>query len=151
MGDSVLRLILVVFAAVTLAACSDASGPDVAQIAGSYSYTFGVSSSSAGLSCQGVGDIALQQTGAQFSGVTNGAVLCTGPAGQLTDQGSSPITGGQINGSQVSFEFALFEAGCDASGTASGSPVNRLSGSASCALVVSGQTVLLSGTWQASR
>lgn len=145
-----LRWMIVVFAALALA-CGDSTSPNALSISGAYNYVFGLSNQSVGLSCQGVGQMTLGQDGAQFSGTTNGGVVCTGPGGELTDQGTSQLTGGRIDGDQVTFRFQLFEAGCSASGVAYGSPVNNMSGSATCSLAVAGQTVVLNGTWQASR
>lgn len=144
--------LVLAFVAAACGGDSGPSGPDVLNMAGTYDYAFNVSNASLQVSCSGTGRLTINQNGAQFSGQsTDGATNCTGPGGQLVLANNGQVTGGTINGNQISFSFPLAEAGCNATGTASGSPVNNLSGIVTCTLAVSGQTVQLSGTWQGSR
>ncbi len=148
----VLRAAVVVTAVLASGCGGDSTtGPEDRTITGDYAFSLSISNTSLATSCQGVGDVTFTQQNIQFSGTAQSVVTCTGPGGQIIDQGTSPVTGGVISGSQVSFQFNLFESGCNATGTMSGSPINRLNGTATCTLDVSGQTVQLTGTWQASR
>ncbi len=132
-------------------ACGDSSGPEAVSIGGNYAYSFGLNNSAIGVSCQGAGQMSISQQGSQFSGQGNGQVLCTGPTGQIPGGGVFQVTGGQIDDRQVSFQFPLLGATCNATGTASGAPVNNLAGTAACTVAVSGLTIQLNGNWQASR
>ncbi|MGH7468517.1 MAG: hypothetical protein ACRENP_11205 [Longimicrobiales bacterium] len=134
-----------------MAACGDSSGPEPVSIRGNYTYTFGLNNAGLGVSCQGTGQMSIAQQGSQFTGQGNGQVLCTGPTGQIPSSGAIQITGGQIDDRQVSFQFPLLGAACNATGNAAGTPVNNLAGTAACSVAVSGLTIQLNGNWQASR
>lgn len=135
-----------------LSSCGEAStGPEIPQIGGAWDYSYSVSNSTYQVSCNGQGSISVTQTAAQFSGQGSGSATCNGPGGQFSDQGAVGISGGQIDGSSVSFRFTLFGASCDADGTMSGDPVNRFQGNMNCAFDSQGQTVNLTGDWSASR
>jgi hypothetical protein len=146
-------LMVLPLTALVLAACGgDGTGPSQSvSLTGGWQYAFNVSNSAAALSCTGTGSMTLTQSGSQFSGAANGATACSGPGGELTDQGTTSVTGGQINGTQVSLQFQLFEAGCTGTGTASGTPTNSMNGTATCTFAYLGQQVTMTGTWQASR
>lgn len=133
--------------------CGGSDGPsgpsgNTINLDGSWSYSFNVSNSQLQTSCVGSGTLSIDQSGAQFSGSSQGQTTCTGPSGQVTDQVSGVLTGGTISGSSISF---LDDDGCQYTGSVSGNPVNRASGQASCDLAFQGQTYTFTGTWQASR
>jgi hypothetical protein len=102
-----------------------------------------------GVSCAASGTFQISQSGSQFSGTVNQTDgVCTFPDGTVIDNtGTFTISGGQIDGSRISFQAPF----CTLDGTISGNPPNRLSGSETCDLDVSGQTIRFTGTWQASR
>jgi hypothetical protein len=138
--------------ALATACGGDGTGPSgPPSVAGNWQYSLNVSNAPLATSCSSSGMLTVTQSGSQFSGNASGLTSCSGPGGQFTEQTAGPIGGGQISGSNVSFQFPLFEAGCTATGTFTGTPPNAMSGQASCTVAVSGQTVTLTGTWQASR
>lgn len=147
-----LRRTLPLLLGLTAACGGDGTGPSgPPSVAGNWQYSFNVSNTPLATSCSGSGMLTVTQSGSQFSGNASGLTSCNGPGGQFTEQTAGPIGGGQISGNSVSFQFPLFEAGCTATGTLSGTPANAMSGQATCTVAVSGQTVTLTGTWQASR
>lgn len=133
-----------------LAACGggDGTGTSVASIAGVWSTSIGVSNSQVNLSCQFTGTATLSQSGTTFNGSYSGTSLCTGPGGSTSDPSTGVIGGGQITGSHVTFTD---DDGCNYSGTITGSPANRISGTVSCLFAISGQTYTFTGTWQVNR
>lgn len=137
---------------VGVTACSDSfpSGPDVLNVAGTYDYSFSVSDPTVQLSCTGFGTATIDQDGSEFSATYEGVVSCDGPGGQITNSGTGEVSG-LIDDGSVSFSYPLPEGDCLATGTATGTPVDFLSGNATCSLTVSEPPMQLTGDWQASR
>ncbi len=130
----------------------NATGPtqsEILNIAGIWNFSDNISNSAVGISCNTAGTIQLNQAGSTFSGtidITTG--VCTDALGNVIDNtGTQAISGGQINGTQVSFDMPF----CQLSGATSGSPPNRMSGAESCQLDIAGTTFVFGGTWVASR
>lgn len=122
--------------------------PEILNIEGTWSYSESFSSSSAELSCQADGTIAISQDGSNFTGSFNQQGVCTDSEGTVYDNsGSGTVEGGHLEGNQ-----ALFSTGsCDYTGTSSGNPPDRVSGSVSCIIAVEGANYDLTGTWTATR
>jgi hypothetical protein len=141
----------IVLAALLTACGGDSTGPgtSVLQLAGSWNYSDNISSSSAGMSCTSAGTVTVNQTGSNFSGSANATSgVCTDSfGGSIDNTGVSSITGGQVSGSQVSFQVP----NCQFTGAVSGNPPNSMSGTETCTLAVSGTNYTFTGTWQASR
>jgi hypothetical protein len=57
------------------------------------------------------------------------------------------IAGGSIMGNTVTYDASH----CSSTGTATGSPVNKIAGSLTCSFPISGQNVPLTGSWQITR
>lgn len=123
------------------------SGP--INIAGAWSYSDNTSSSLAGISCNSAGTVVISQSGSSFTGTVQATQgVCTDSFGGVIDNtGSSTVTGGQINGNQVSFQVPF----CQFQGVVSGNPPNQMSGTQSCTIAISGVNVTFTGTWLASR
>lgn len=134
-----------------VAACGgdSSTGPQGANIAGLWNYSDNISSSSAGISCTSSGTVQVSQTGTNFSGTaTATSGVCTDSFGTTVDNtGTTAITGGQINGMQVTFQTE----GCQYTGTISGNPINAMSGTETCTVAISGTNYTFTGPWQASR
>lgn len=143
------RLALLLITASLSAGCGDdPTEPEIRDISGSWSYTESFSSSSAGFSCQNEGTVVISQNGSNFSGTYNQEGVCSDSSGNLYDNsGSGSISGGQIDGTRVSFNAGS----CSYDGSVTGSPPNRLSGSVNCTIAAGGQNYLFTGNWQASR
>jgi hypothetical protein len=135
----------------TIAACGgDSSGPSDAplSLAGSWNLQANVSNSGLQVSCVLVGQVSIAQSGEQFNGqASNTQGQCTGPGGSEPFTGDGPLSGGSINGSQVSYTDGI----CSYVGTASGSPVNLIQGNVGCNFPIQGTNVPMNGTWQLSR
>ncbi len=138
--------------ALLLAACggSDGTGPnETTSIAGNWTFSDQISAASVGISCTSAGTATIAQSGSTFTGNVNATQgLCTDSFGNTLDNsGTNAVSGGQINGNQVTFQVPF----CQFTGTISGSPANQMSGTETCTIAVSGQSVTFTGTWQASR
>lgn len=129
--------------------CGDGpTEPRIPNIAGTWNYAESFSSSSAGLSCQDQGIITINQNGGNFTGSYNQQGVCTDSQGNAyNNSGSGSIGGGQIEGTRASFSAGS----CNYSGTISGKPPNRVSGSVSCTVAAGGTDYHFSGTWTATR
>ena len=144
----ILAFPLLIFA---IAACGgDSSGPSdsTVSIGGNWNLQANVSNSGLQVSCVLVGQVSITQSGEQFNGqASNTEGQCTGPGGSAPFTGDGPLSGGSIDGSQVSYTDGI----CSYVGTVSGSPVNLIQGNVSCNFPSQGTTVPMNGTWQLSR
>lgn len=132
--------------AVGVAACGDSgTGPATANIGGTWEFSSSMTDTQHSISCNAVGNVVMSQSGSTFTGSGNQQGSCTGPGGAFDNSGSITITGGQINGSSVSFQSPF----CQYQGTIESS--NRMNGTTSCSFQDAGTTFTFSGTWQASR
>src|SRR4051812_25262464 len=114
----------VVGAAMLVAACGgDSTGPNsTANIGGNWNLSITASNAGLSLSCQGVGNVAISQNGANFTGnVTNSTQTCTGPGGTASSDMDGQLTGGQISGNSMTYSDGT----CNYTGAISGSPANR--------------------------
>ena len=135
-----------------IACGSDSTAPSgPLDISGRWTVTLNISNSQLSASCSAQGIVIdFTQTGSSFGGVAaSGRQTCSvlGTASTSSLAGTS-WTGGQINGSSVSFNSA---GGCAIVGTVSGNPPNRMSGTVNCPIAMSGTTYAFTGTWSASR
>ena len=131
----ILAFPLLIFA---IAACGgDSSGPSdsTVSIGGNWNLQANVSNSGLQVSCVLVGQVSITQC------------QCTGPGGSAPFTGDGPLSGGSIDGSQVSYTDGI----CSYVGTVSGSPVNLIQGNVSCNFPIQGTNVPMNGTWQLSR
>jgi hypothetical protein len=147
-----LRLMAFAMAAV-LVACggSSSTAPTVLNIAGTWNFSDAISNNALAASCQSTSTASVSQTGSSFSAnVSNGTQVCTQNGSVFSNLSglSAVISGGQINGTGLSF---VDDGGCNYTGTISGSPPNRISGSESCTISSSGAQYVFLGTWQAAR
>jgi hypothetical protein len=117
-------------------------------IAGTWSVAANISNAVLATSCSATDQVVVAQNGSQFSGTYAGTSVCTGPGGIVANNTAGTIGGGLIvNGTDLSFSD---DAGCNYTGSGSGSPVNRLAGHVSCVLAYGGSTYAFTGTWQAT-
>jgi CubicO group peptidase (beta-lactamase class C family) len=112
-----------------------------------------VSSSVTHNTCTLTGTLPIVQTGTRITGDFSGVELCTGPAnGIATDSRDTvygPISGGQVNGQQISFLDGL---GLTYVGTLdTGDIPARASGTAAGMLPMGGGQIVMSGTWSLTR
>lgn len=143
----------IVCALAITSACSELSSPErIPSVAGTWDdLVFEADNAVLAVSCDGSGSVIISQQGSTFSGDGDGSVACSTPVGLLEGEGDVRVTNGLIDGTRVAFRFTLAGGTCDASGTASGDPVSDMAGTISCSITESGQTVVVTGTWQASR
>ena len=147
-----LRLLGILCLAAGIACGSDSTGPSgPPDISGQWTVTLNISNSQLSASCSAQGVVInFTQTGSSFSGVAaSGSQTCSvlGTVNTSSLVGTS-WTGGQINGSSVSFNSA---GGCSIIGSVSGNPPNRMSGTVNCPIEISVTTYAFTGTWNASR
>src|SRR6185437_3313033 len=135
---------------VGLAACGgDSTGPQVVNLQGVWNYSSTISSGSAQISCNESGTVSVNQNGSNFTGTSDAtAGTCTDSFGDTTDNtGIATVSGGQVNGTNVSFQAG----GCQFVGTVSGDPANSLTGTETCTQAFSGTNYVFTGPFQASR
>ncbi len=132
--------------------CGDSTGGGSPDLSGTWSYSDSISSTEgAVVDCSSSGTATLTQSGTTLTGTivtTQGQGTCT--ASNTSSEykiGTLELSGGQVDGDQVSFSFQV--PFCQLSGTISGS--NSMSGSESCTLAIGAQVLAFTGTWQASR
>ena len=140
--------------AVAIAACggSDSTAPSgPPNIAGTWTLNLNFSNTQLAASCSIQSAVVVfTQTGASFSGTTNsGTQICTvAGQSQTTSVAGGTWLGGQINGTEISFNS---QGGCSVVGTVSGNPPNSMNGTLVCTLAVNGTTFTFNGTWNGSR
>jgi hypothetical protein len=131
-----------VFALLPLSSFAVGCGEDLTGpgnvLSGVWAYNDAVGSASYGTYCASSGTLTVEQSGDNFTGTVNATPDC--------NDGSS-ITGGQINGSEVSFQIGA----CQFTGRVSGSPPSSMRGTKSCPARSGGTRYLVSGPWAASR
>jgi hypothetical protein len=128
--------------------CGDSSGPrEVVQVGGLWEFGESMTDQAHDISCTASGTVQISQSGDQFSGTAEQEGTCSGPGGTIDNSGTGNITGGQVNGDDVSFQTPL----CQYVGQASGSPSNQMQGTSTCSFDNAGTTFTFSGTWQAGR
>lgn len=139
------RAAFVIAVALSLA-CSDSSGPKIADVSGAWSYNV-TGLAGGGLSCNiGGVTVTLSQTGATFTGSFGSGVLSCGSAGTFNFTGGT-VASGTVSGNAVSFNFGTQD--WVHNGTLSG---NTIAGSTTVRLVPSsGQVVVLLGSFSMVR
>jgi len=130
--------------------CSGASssGPTVANVAGTWSYTADNLAAGNGVTCDIVNvTMVLDQNGSTFTGTYANAELQCLVNGVEQDQGpyNGNVVNGVVNGDQVTFDFDT--PAWTNSGAISGS---SMSGPASVNVAVGETTYTLTGTWDAT-
>ena len=128
--------------------CSDSTGGGSPDLSGTWNYSDSISTTvGVVVDCTSSGTATLTQSGTTLTGtiVTTQGKCTFGVNTSSPYTGTLELSGGQIDGDQVSFLVPF----CQLSGTISGS--NSMSGSESCTLAIGGQPFDLTGTWQASR
>jgi len=135
--------------AVVVACGGDSStGPKNVNLSGNWGLTASISNSGLAITCSATGNLAITQTGSNFSGnISGSSELCTGPGGSVTASIDGQIGGGQINGTSVSWTDGM----CNYTGTMSGNPVNRVSGNISCSIPIQGTSYPFNGQWTVIR
>lgn len=145
-----LRLMALTMAAVLIACGGSSTAPTTLNIAGTWNFSDAVSNNALTASCNSTSTATVSQTGSSFTATANnGTSGCTqNGLVFISYQPSAVISGGQINGTGLSF---VDDHGCSYTGNISGTPPNRLSGSESCTISSSGAQYIFLGTWQAAR
>lgn len=144
------RVSIVVGVALLMACGGDKStAPKPLNIGGNWNYSESFNSSAAGISCNDQGTVLISQSGTTFTGtVTAVSGACTDQFGNgVPNTGTITISGGQIDGSQISFQTPS----CQYNATVSGNPSNALTGTKTCNIALSGTNYMFTGQFQASR
>jgi len=139
----------VVTALAVLASCGGSStGPKAADLSGNWKWSANVTNSTVATSCVISGGFAISQTGSNFTAqASTFGEHCTSPEGPANAIFSGFFSGsGQISGETTTYSFA----GCSFTGTATGTPVNRVTGTARCSNV-EGPNYPFDGTFVISR
>jgi len=140
---------VVVTTLAVLASCSgNSTGPKAADLSGRWKWSANVSNSTVATSCVIAGGFAISQTGSNFTAQSpTFGESCTSSEGQANAVFSGFLSGsGEISGATVTYSFA----GCSFTGTATGTPLNLVSGTARCT-DVDGPNYPFDGTFVMSR
>ena len=130
-----------------LVACSDGPTEPEIDLSGTWQFSGSFSNAELAVSCNGSGTVTIAQSGNNLSGTAIQEGTCNGPGGVVDNSGAGSLTGGQLTGSTVTFQWDE----CSYTGVVSGSPANRMTGSTSCTIALLGQNYLFTGQWQAGR
>lgn len=138
--------------AVTAACGSDStstSGPP--DLSGNWSISATLTNAQVPANCTITGTVNVVQNGNSFTGTnTAGTENCT-VAGQVS---SSSIVGGVATGTISGSNITITTGGaasCTFTGTVTGNPPNKASGTANCPVQFAGTTTALTGNWQITR
>jgi hypothetical protein len=129
-------------------ACSGDSTGLSTNLSGAWQFSENFSNSTLQMSCTSTGTVNMSHTGSSLAGNFTQTGICTAPSiGTVDNSGSGTIVGGQVSGNRVSFQSGE----CTYTGTLTGSPANRITGTVTCVIALVGQTFTFNGTWQAGR
>lgn len=149
---AVARVLLATTIAGTSACGSDStstSGPP--DISGNWSISSTLANTQIPATCTLTGTTNIVQTGSTFTGTnTSGSQTCI-VAGQSS---TNSIVGGTATGTISGSNVTITTSGgspCTFTGTLTGSPPNKASGSANCPVQFGTTTTALTGTWQITR
>ncbi|MEX1181728.1 MAG: hypothetical protein WEF86_00730 [Gemmatimonadota bacterium] len=137
----------VVFVAVSLGGCSDATSSEPIDVSGLWAYTEATGVASIGFSCSNSGTLVVAQQGRTLTGTYSHQGNCTVGSTVVDNSGSGLIVSGEVDGGTVRLEHG----DCSYTGTISGPLANRLYGTMSCAVVVDDQQHTATGSWEALR
>lgn len=150
------RTTLFTFLALAAAACGGDSGTEPtpnANVAGDWRFSWANMSgavSGASVTCTGVLDFTVTQTGSTFSGIQEGTgrFICVSGGQTIVDEvvGGETLINGQINGTQVSFRLGTVPGAH--SGIVSGT---SMSGTGAWQFDLGGTTLNLNGQWSAAK
>jgi len=139
------------FAIAILVACGgdSSTGPGNTNLSGNWLFGANISNGQLSISCTASGNLAITQSGSNFSGTVSGSTeTCASPAGSTSGNLDGAIAGGQINGTSISFND---NGGCIYTGTMSGNPVNRVGGNVTCSIPLQGTNYPFTGSWSVTR
>ena len=133
-----------------VASCGgDSTGPNSTRdIEGNWTIAANYNNAQLQTTCTLNGSASIAQSGTTFTGqVTGSIVTCAGPGGTTSGNADGAVTGGQINGSTLSYNNGE----CSYTGTITGTPANRVEGDTDCDVAIGGTTYPFTGTWVLSR
>ncbi len=135
-------------ASLAVAGCGSSTAPAPPSLSGTYAFEVNVSETREGLRCDVSGTVEFMQEGELFSGRGDNHVACSGLGSNFTRE-EMPLIDGEFRGRSVEVEFAILQAPCEARGTASGDPVQMLSGTVRCNFAIDDRIFRLDGRWEA--
>jgi hypothetical protein len=119
-----------------------------ANLAGGWIWQSNGSNSELGVTCVASGQLTLTQADNQVSGVlANSAASCLASGHSYQFDPGGDFTNGVVSGNTFTYNDPV----CQFTGTASGSPPNKVEGPASCNLDYLGVQIPLTGTWEMHR
>ena len=136
-----------ILASLVLAGCGSSTAPQPPSLSGTYAFGVNIANTREGIRCDISGTVEFVQDGDLFSGTARDTVACSGLGSNFTRE-ETPDIDGQFRGRAAEVEFTILRAPCEARGTASGSPVETLSGSVSCTFLIEDRIFDLNGTWE---
>lgn len=149
---AVARVLLATTIAGTAACGSDSTGTSGApDVSGSWSISATLTNAQIPANCSIAGTVNLVQNGNSLTATnTAGSETCTVSGAMST----SSIVGGTATGTLSGSNITITTTGaapCTFTGTVTGSPPNKASGTVNCPVQFTGTTVALTGNWQITR
>ncbi len=131
-----------------LGGCGSSTEPEPATLGSIYSYSIDIVNEREGMVCAVEGMITFVQEDADFEGVGEEVVSCSGLGTEFTEEEGQAFEG-MFRGRRLNFDFNVLNAPCEARGRSTGDPVQSMSGTATCLFLVNGRIFQLEGPWQA--
>ncbi len=135
----------------TLAACgsSDTTAPinNTSRVNGNWKFQELLNGATIGLTCADSAAISLTQSGQTFTGTYAQTGVCSQGGQTGANNGNGPITNGTVKGDSVAFN----EDTCLYTGTMTGNPASRMSGTVDCPDNSTGTLIDINGTWVMTR
>ena len=137
-----------IVASIVVVGCGSSTAPAPPSLSGTYAFEVNVSETREGLQCDVSGTVEFMQEEELFSGRADNHVVCSGLGSNFTRE-EMPLIDGQFRGRSVEVEFTILQSPCEARGTASGDPVQMLSGTVRCNFAINDRIYRLDGRWEA--
>jgi hypothetical protein len=126
------------------------SAPSVLQVGGQWNFSETYTDTTLATTCTNQSTVNFVQTGSTFTGNSVQTGSCTDATGTFDNSGGFQLRNGSVDASNVSWNDDGLPV-CNYTGTISGTPPDRMSGTVRCNGVVSGITFDARGTWQMTR
>jgi hypothetical protein len=141
------------FACLAAFACGGDDGlspSSVLQIGGQWSFSETYTDTPLSTTCTNQSTVNFTQTGSTFTGSSVQTGSCTDPSGTFDNSGSFQLRSGRVDATNVTWSDDGAPV-CNYTGTITGTPPDRMSGTVRCNGVVGGITFDARGTWNMTR
>lgn len=142
--------VLLLLTAVACGGDDEPTAPSILQVGGVWTFTESYTDTPLQTTCSNQATVTFAQTGASFTGNSVQTGSCTDPTGTFANSGTFQLRNGRVDNNNVQWTDDG-EPVCNYTGTISGTPPNRMSGTVRCNGVVANVSYDARGTWQMTR